>query len=312
MKKRLSAIFLAFVMAVTMLPTAFANEATIYTSALKDYESLEAALEDPNFDLDYALNEYTESPILQEFYDYTVDENGDILYNYVDKAKTTLTYSPSNEAESQDSLASDEKTVFTEVNYGYNSSAKKIKFIISLHCPLELDKPDVDLKITIKSATTKDGTYRTVTAKKVESASYIKNYVVEVSGTAHYKVVVDIDPNDASGVINDVNTFYHCINRTGKLWEYYHEDEHSGVTIEEPPTNWKEDARYSRPSNLNQTYKKNYDNKYGTDIKIGALYQVEVHHVRPLQFGGNNGMSNLVHIPKSLHSKITGWFRAYV
>lgn len=72
---------------------------------------------------------------------------------------------------------------------------------------------------------------------------------------------------------------------------------------------YKKESLYSRPSNLNTKYKQWYDDKYNTNI---SLANKDVHHIRPLAYGGNNAMSNLIHIQSDpLHKGITAWWNGY-
>lgn len=40
-----------------------------------------------------------------------------------------------------------------------------------------------------------------------------------------------------------------------------------------------------------------------------SLY--DVHHIRPLAYGGSNAYGNLIHLPKATHTKVTGWWAGY-
>lgn len=38
---------------------------------------------------------------------------------------------------------------------------------------------------------------------------------------------------------------------------------------------------------------------------------MEIHHIQPREFGGNNDLGNLMPVPVLQHSAISGWFRGY-
>ncbi len=239
--------------------------------------------------------------------DYYIDENGDIIYTYEQEEEVTFSY-----ADSQTRAVKEEKFI-VKVSYGYNSKTQKLIFTTNIDCPTSLIiKPDISVAMKLTQSDTKTGSYTTAVPKTTaQKVGYLTNYSVESQGTHHYKFYVYLTSNDSNLVILDpVATFYSCRNRTGKVWEYYHTDANSGVTIAEPQTNWAVNQQ-SRPSNLNTTYQNTYNATYGTSIVVGSDVGIEVHHVRPLKYGGSNSMSNLVHIDKSFHSKITGWFVGY-
>lgn len=85
-------------------------------------------------------------------------------------------------------------------------------------------------------------------------------------------------------------------------------DQLSGKSIFEPTTNWAKQSLHTRPSNLNKTYKTWYDQKYNTNLNLSNY---DVHHIRPLAYGGNNTTGNLIHLDKTFHKGVTAWFAGY-
>ena len=239
--------------------------------------------------------------------DYYFDENGDIIYTYEQVEEIPFSYSDSQ------TRAIKQERFIVKVSYGYDSKNKKLIFSANIDCPTSLViKPNISIAMKLTRANTKNGTYSTAVAKTTaKKVNYLTNYSIESQGTNHYKFYVYLTSNDPDLTILDpVVNFYTCRNRTGKVWEFYHTDPKSGVTISEPQTDWAVNQQ-QRPSNLNTTYQKNYNAKYGTNIVVGKDVGIEVHHVRPLKYGGSNNMSNLVHIDSKFHTKITGWFTGY-
>lgn len=239
--------------------------------------------------------------------DYYIDKNGDVIYTYEQVEEVPFKYTdPSTRLVGTDVL-------IVKAKYGYNTKNKKLTFTVNIDCPTDLVfKPNINLALGLTKANSKNGSYSTAISKKnLGKVNYLKDYTVEYSGTNHYKLTAYISANDSNTVVIKPSlTFYSCRNRTGKVWDFYHTDPNSKVKIEEPQTNWSINQQ-NRPSNLNKTYQDTYNKTYGTNIKVGSDVKIDVHHVRPLKYGGSNNMSNLVHIPTSFHSKITGWFSGY-
>lgn len=75
-----------------------------------------------------------------------------------------------------------------------------------------------------------------------------------------------------------------------------------------PRADWPAGATSTRPSNLATKYYADYKNATGKELN-SKLY--DVHHIRPLAYGGDNSYSNLIHLPKDLHTKVTSWFAGY-
>lgn len=67
-------------------------------------------------------------------------------------------------------------------------------------------------------------------------------------------------------------------------------------------------ATTTRPSNLADTYYNTYTANTGVTLNR-SLY--DVHHIRPLAYGGSNAYSNLIHLPKATHTQVTSWWAGY-
>lgn len=284
--KKIISLILALIMMLTISTTSFAAEAPNTSSQMLSGAEWDA----------FVLDE-----------DYYIDDNGDIVYTYEQVEEIPISYN------NPVTRSVDADVLIIKVSYGYSSTTGKLKFTANIDCPTSLIfKPDINISLKLTKANTKNGVYTTAVAKTEEQkVGYLTNYSVEYTGTNHYKFTVYITSNDPNTIVSTPShTFYTCRNRTGKVWEYYYTDANSRVTIAEPPTNWAVNQQ-SRPSNLNTTYQNTYNATYGTNIVVGSAVGIEVHHVRPLKYGGSNSMSNLIHIDKSFHSKITGWFAGY-
>lgn len=286
MKKKLFSLFLFFALILSLSIPAFAAEPSDEPSQ---------QLSGPEWDY-LTLGE-----------DYYLDENGNVIYTYEQEEVVTCAYTDS------ETRAVQQVDFIVNVLYGYDLTTKKSTFVANIDCPdMPIFKPNISISMKLKKADSKNGLYSTaVKMTPIQPVDYLANYKIEYGGTNHYKFYVYLYSNDPNLVISKASTsFYTCRNRTGNLWKFYHVDPHSGVTIAEPDTNWVVDEQ-KRPSNLNSTYQKKYNAAYGTNIVVGKDVGIDVHHVRPLKFGGSNDMTNLVHINHNFHTQITGWFQGY-
>lgn len=286
MRKFLS-IALAFIMTMVLAVPASATD-------LSDVPSTQ--ISDPEFDY-LTIGE-----------DYNIDENENIIYTYEQEEEFTGYYTNGQTRDVQE-------VKFTgKFTYGYNKKTQNLIFYVNIDCPSYLIfKPDISISMELKKADTKySNKYTTVVPKtEAQKVGYLTNYSVEAQGTNHYKFTVYLTSNQSNLVIaNPAVTVYSCRNRTGNVWNFYYTDPNSHVSISEPPTNWAENQQ-PRPSNLNKTYQNTYNATYGTNIVVGSDVGIDVHHVRPLQYGGSNNMSNLIHIDHDFHQQISGWFRGY-
>ncbi len=96
-------------------------------------------------------------------------------------------------------------------------------------------------------------------------------------------------------------------NRTGNKWDFYFTDG-LGKELLPPRANWIKYSLHTRPSNLADTYYKQYEALNGI-VLDRSLY--DVHHIQPLAHCGTNDYDNLIHLPKDLHTKVSGWFNGY-
>jgi len=97
-------------------------------------------------------------------------------------------------------------------------------------------------------------------------------------------------------------------NRTGHAWNLIFLILVSGKSLPMPPANYAKGATTTRPSNLADTYYNTYTANTGVTLNR-SLY--DVHHIRPLAYGGSNAYSNLIHLPKATHTQVTSWWAGY-
>lgn len=63
--------------------------------------------------------------------------------------------------------------------------------------------------------------------------------------------------------------------------------------------------------NGRNAYIKWFNNKYNNGKNPWDWSGYEIHHIRPRQYGGTNEYSNLIPLPKNIHTTFTTWWRNY-
>lgn len=202
--------------------------------------------------------------------------------------------------------------VVLKVKYQYNSKTKEFDISVNADAPTALNKPDISLAVTVKQATSKNGAYLSISNgyKEFGKINYIMDYKISIpAATGHYKVYCEVKSLNSSQAIAvaDNNIYIGCINRTGHIWTSNYTDKISGKSVSEPYTAWKKEQIYNRV-NVKDPYKKWYDSTYSTNLNLTGY---DVHHIRPLAYGGSNDVSNLIHLQATFHQKITNWFAGY-
>ncbi|HBZ79858.1 MULTISPECIES: HNH endonuclease signature motif containing protein [Brevibacillus] len=110
----------------------------------------------------------------------------------------------------------------------------------------------------------------------------------------------------------DVGTAY-LLNKKAIEYPVY-EDDNSGIVMFEPeradlpwvPNNQRE----PRDNNMRSKYVKWYENRHGSpDFNWN---DVDIHHIIPLSYGGDNSYNNLIPLPEDFHDdEVTPWWRNY-
>ena len=150
--------------------------------------------------------------------------------------------------------------------------------------------------------------------RELEQAGYTSNseYGVDYTWTVpaktgYYYVAYTITDYDNATSGSGVTTTA-LSNRTGHAWNFNFSDSVSGKSLPMPPANYAKGATTTRPSNLADTYYNTYTANTGVTLNR-SLY--DVHHIRPLAYGGSNAYSNLIHLPKATHTQVTSWWAGY-
>lgn len=61
-------------------------------------------------------------------------------------------------------------------------------------------------------------------------------------------------------------------------------------------------------NSVRTAYRNYYDSNYGY---VNWTQPIEIHHIRPLEYGGNNDFSNLIPLWADHHLKFSFWFSYY-
>lgn len=130
-------------------------------------------------------------------------------------------------------------------------------------------------------------------------------FTTNFADTGYYYLKTTVT-NYTDSSVRSSNTSTTLFNKKGIPWNFYYST--ADNKLSEPFLGWPKGALYTRPSNLNTWYYNQYFQKNGVKLD-SSLYNV--HHIRPLAFGGSNDYNNLIHLPTALHTKVTSWFVNY-
>lgn len=103
------------------------------------------------------------------------------------------------------------------------------------------------------------------------------------------------------------NTYSILFNRKAIKYPNYTEV-YSKKKLWEPPTNLSV-SQNNRAANFRKDYINDFKKKYPNSNINWRIY--EIHHMRPLQYGGSNKISNGIALPSYQHKVLTNWWRYY-
>lgn len=181
----------------------------------------------------------------------------------------------------------------------------------NVDCPSSLIfKPDITVKLELQACFTwENGLYSTLAwqSQLVDSnIDYGTNWIFTTdakTGYYRYKYAIVVE-SDLAPTYKETSTVLY--NRTGHKWTFSFTD--TGKVLPKPRADYVKKQIYLRDSTLPARYYREYTQKTGITLDSSKY---EVHHIRPLSYGGNNDYSNLIHLPKDIHSAVTGWFNGY-
>lgn len=105
----------------------------------------------------------------------------------------------------------------------------------------------------------------------------------------------------------DYNTYSYIYNKKCIRYPSYTES-YSGKKLYVPPTNLKVDQQ-KRDELFRKKYIANFKKEYPKASINWDNYQI--HHMRPLKYGGSNALSNGFAVTKARHSNLNSWWLSY-
>lgn len=186
-----------------------------------------------------------------------------------------------------------------------------------------IGKKPTNYTITLRSevATSKNGSYSGFksTNKKVKLK---ENVVLEsaVSKTYYWRGIGGAFANypDASYRVDDKKSDVFLLNRKGVRYPLGYSDPQSGIKLWEPPTTLVQNPREAG-SKYRSDFMTYYEKNWGKPTKF-SWSNVQIHHMKPLKYGGSDATSNLIPLwkPGSTaknklinHSVLTTWWQNY-
>lgn len=234
-----------------------------------------------------------------------------------------------------ESVKKDEKPQIVKVNISYKYyRQKKGKFAFTVSvAPFTENPVEVNLKVIISRADTKNGVYIPKGYKTLENIKFNTPYdILCERGTGHYKVSFQLTCPRLTYTIKPLNNKqlqkylgkdYFCLNRTGHLWNYNTDakdpetNKLTGTIMREPPSNYEKmdfrEYRLARDENQRAVYVEEYNRRHGTKYTQSYFSKkgYDIHHMRPVRYGGPTTFENLIHLNKFTHVLVTSWFRGY-
>ena len=181
-------------------------------------------------------------------------------------------------------------------------------------CPTSpLNKPNIKVTVQLQGNFTTGRSFLDIEDPKHHTyktnAEYGADYTwTSTAKTGYYRFKCTVIDYDNGGTSQSKNSSSNLINKTGHVWNFTFSDTASGKSLPKPPANYKKGATYSRPSNLAETYYNTYKQNTGKSL-TRSLY--DIHHIKPLAYGGSNDYINLIHLPKATHKSVTSWWAGY-
>lgn len=211
----------------------------------------------------------------------------------------------------------------TRVEGGYVVDEKdKEIYVYSMITKLKGINPEkITGVVKLQAGATKNGMFYdqeelhyTYKGKQIKKGFVKYSDPVKIHDTNFWRYTLNSSATWANGFTDsdyDVD-FMALFNKKGIEYPKY-KDEYSGIKMFMPDANlaWvPEKQRVKRDPRLAEKYQKWYERKYG--IPPFDWDEVDIHHIIPLAYGGDNSMDNLIPLPKEFHRKtVTPWWRNY-
>ncbi|SEF66853.1 HNH endonuclease [Paenibacillus sp. UNC499MF] len=181
-------------------------------------------------------------------------------------------------------------------------------------CPKEYE---VRLKMLVS---TNQSGYYGVYSQQSEDAKVLEDVVdiEKIYNTHFWKydniIYAEKDPNWPAGSESG-GAF--LLNRKGASYPLNYSDPQSGIKLYVPPTDLPINP-IDRSSDYRSKFESHYVQSWGNPYKF-SWNQVEIHHMKPLKYGGSNDVYNLIPLmnynnsSSSIlkHSQLTSWWASY-
>lgn len=136
---------------------------------------------------------------------------------------------------------------------------------------------------------------------------------IDLTRTGYYKVeftfsITYLTGEHPTAAVTENNTI--LLNRMARPFPATYTDPVSGKSVVEPPANF---TKTSSPVKWTDTERKAFRNWYMTTYNVPnySWTNIEIHHIKPREYGGTNDFSNLIPLPKAIHTLYTSWFAGY-
>lgn len=154
------------------------------------------------------------------------------------------------------------------------------------------------------------GSWKTVESKKIYSTGSPTTISVSTGNqTSYWRLILKgtVQNQTLPTTISPDNIIF---NKKGVKYPDFKEV-YSNRKMAVPPTNYAVNPQH-RPSNIREKYIAYFRKQYSLTNKLPNNFDnYQVHHVRPLQYGGSNDFSNLMLLPTTFHTSMTTWWKSY-
>ncbi|PYY26983.1 HNH endonuclease signature motif containing protein [Paenibacillus illinoisensis] len=145
------------------------------------------------------------------------------------------------------------------------------------------------------------------------------SYTFKISKTGFYFTELKLNVYDAFGrkynnMANVAQTRQTLLNLKAMIYPYYKDPVSQKIMTEPSTTTWAKTPSIDWDSSTDRRdYIKKYSELYPRNGYNWAGSEINIHHIRPREFGGTNEFSNLIPIPTNFHVYVVNaWWRDYI
>ncbi|GGH48429.1 hypothetical protein GCM10008014_12340 [Paenibacillus silvae] len=285
------------------------------------------------------FSEFDSSKIFELYNDVEILDKETLYYSIdIDNASSQLIYS------TKEPEVYDIKDIIPQIKNEYSIQNNKLTYrmdMFYLVADIAIDKPKfvsagavtnvsgsgtkpknytVSLKNTISN--TRSGVYSNDKEKNV-TVKLKEEFVLEspISITKYWKGVTVAKANfDGSLVITaaSASSDVMLLNKKGIKYPSDYKDRQSGIVMWEPPANLTANAR-TPGSKYRENFIEYYERNWGAPTYF-KWTDVQIHHMRPVKYNGQDSVSNLIPLWKpgssekngiKNHTELNNWWRNY-